>query len=434
MHIQLYSITGLLQPPRTLQDGHAWGLRTTSRPRVSGGSPAQSSTPGASRPAQSTPPPSLPFRYCTGTYADDFIALSAEAREFDEQQAPYTYCIRTALRERNVVDVRGFPLGILRANNVGKVVSAYDHDEERDWDHDDFVVDALLSPGNSGSPVLAISCTTGEFELVGVYHAGYFKGSALNVVVGIDQLRDLLTTLKRSPRARKDAATSPDQEDRLRLFDLARGDAEPLYFPFGSFAAAARTRPDGALLFELMAKDFPLRAHPALVLEDLPATASEGFGRLGRFWTGNRQGLKEVERSRMDADILATLAKLLDGFRRSALLAGSYHAAMRSGMSSRERFLNARRLERTVHRTAEGYQDLAQAAVDIVERLCPATTDATSTLADALTPPAPPVQQLTAPTSLFQVVPLSSIGTDGDPGWHLVFGGDAPSPLAGVAP
>src|SRR6185295_47738 len=44
------------------------------------------------------------------------------------------------LRERNVVDVRGFPLGVLKANNVGKVISAYDHDDYKDWDHDDFVV------------------------------------------------------------------------------------------------------------------------------------------------------------------------------------------------------------------------------------------------------------------------------------------------------
>ena len=94
------------------------------------------------------------------------------------------------LKERNVVDVRGFPLGVFKATNVGKVVSAYDHDNFRDWDHDDFIVDALLSPGNSGSPVFAISCKTGEFELVGVYHAGYTHGSALNVVVGIDQVRE----------------------------------------------------------------------------------------------------------------------------------------------------------------------------------------------------------------------------------------------------
>ncbi|HTP29349.1 MAG TPA: serine protease, partial [Anaeromyxobacteraceae bacterium] len=255
--------------------------------------------------------------YCSGEYADELAALSQRARDFDQQQPPYTYCVRTSavyecptyapdgtlhrtrrkvvahgtafgfrrrgvdtllvtnehvaewpavtdddhqvpdvpggcrrvsdslkivenerdayerddvplarviadpqldiavlrakvplpimpwkigksslLRERNVVAVRGFPLGVLRANNVGKVVSAYDRDQDRDWDHDDFVVDALLSPGNSGSPVFAISCRTGEFELVGVYHAGYTAGSALNLVVGVDQLRDLFATLK----------------------------------------------------------------------------------------------------------------------------------------------------------------------------------------------------------------------------------------------
>ena len=60
---------------------------------------------------------------------------------------------RTAgLRERNAVEVRGFPLGAFRATNVGKVISAIDHDDFGDWDHDDFVIDALLSSGNSGSP------------------------------------------------------------------------------------------------------------------------------------------------------------------------------------------------------------------------------------------------------------------------------------------
>ena len=35
-------------------------------------------------------------------------------------------------------------------------------------DHVDFVVDALLSEGNSGSPVLAVSCKSRLMELVGV--------------------------------------------------------------------------------------------------------------------------------------------------------------------------------------------------------------------------------------------------------------------------
>jgi serine protease Do len=98
------------------------------------------------------------------------------------------------LKERNVVDVRGFPLGAFKATNAGKVVSSYDHDDEKEWDHVDFVVDAQLSPGNSGSPVLAVSCHTGEFELVGVYHAAYAGTRRSNVVVAIDQVRDMMTT------------------------------------------------------------------------------------------------------------------------------------------------------------------------------------------------------------------------------------------------
>src|SRR5262249_10208505 len=50
----------------------------------------------------------------------------------------------SALKERNVVQVRGFPLGAFQATNDGKVVSALDHDTDKEWDHDDFVIDALL--------------------------------------------------------------------------------------------------------------------------------------------------------------------------------------------------------------------------------------------------------------------------------------------------
>ena len=64
-----------------------------------------------------------------------------------------------ALREPNAVDAR-LPLGVLRANNVGTGVSAHKHDEAFDWEHDDFALDALLSPGNWESPVFVVSCRT----------------------------------------------------------------------------------------------------------------------------------------------------------------------------------------------------------------------------------------------------------------------------------
>src|SRR5262249_10101896 len=165
------------------------------------------------------------------------------------------------LQERNLVEVRGFPLGAFRATNIGKVVSAHDHDDYGEWDHDDFVVDALLSSGNSGSPVLAISCATGEYELVGIYHAGYTAGSALNVVVGVDEFRDLLNTLKRTPRERPVAALAIDRSARRQL-EAALGPAHEMFFPFGSLAASVRGGPDGALLFSVFPKEFPFTIEP----------------------------------------------------------------------------------------------------------------------------------------------------------------------------
>src|SRR5436190_942570 len=108
---------------------------------------------------------------------------------------PYRLGRSAALRPGNLVQVRGFPLGAFAAVNTGKVLNPMTHDTERGWNHTDFVVDALLNSGNSGSPVFAISCRTAEPELVGVYHAGYTDAAALNAVVAIDQLKDELDTL-----------------------------------------------------------------------------------------------------------------------------------------------------------------------------------------------------------------------------------------------
>ena len=172
------------------------------------------------------------------------------------------------IRERNLVEVRGFP---------ARCLSSHQHREGRsrptitttigDWDHDDFIVDALLSRGNSGSPVLGISCATGEYELVGVYHAGYSEGTALNVVIGIDQVRDLMATLKRAPRRREEAAVTVDAAAR-RAVVAALADGGDTFFPFGSQVALARQAGSDAILLALFSKEFPSLGEPALVLED----------------------------------------------------------------------------------------------------------------------------------------------------------------------
>ena len=97
---------------------------------------------------------------------------------------------------------------------------------------DEHLVDALLSVGNSGSPVMAVNCATKELELVGIYHAGYKAGNALNVVVGIDDLRDEMTTLK--PRKKRpDMRQEISVQDRGRLVAAIRSPETLPVVPFG---------------------------------------------------------------------------------------------------------------------------------------------------------------------------------------------------------
>jgi S1-C subfamily serine protease len=294
----------------------------------------------------------------------------------------------SGLRERNVVNVRGFPLGVFNADNVGKVISAYDHDDFKEWDHDDFVIDALLSPGNSGSPVFAISCKTGEFELVGIFHAAYVKGSALNVVVGIDQVRDLMTTLKRTPRSRSDAVVALDARTRSRLVEMARGAVEP-HFPFGGLAAAVRVRADGALVFDILSHEFPLETAPVLVMEDLPPAVPEAFGTLGRVWVGNQRGMKAYQRTDLEGEAQGQVLRILDALRRAALGTLAYREAEAAADGSKARFQQVTRLQRTLRRTVASRQYLSQLASDLAERLGPESGDPVVQLADALAVPAP---------------------------------------------
>ncbi len=289
-----------------------------------------------------------------------------------------------ALRVRNVVDVRGFPLGVFSATNVGKVISEHDHDSFRDWNHDDFVIDALLSQGNSGSPVLAVSCASGEFELVGIFHAGYTRGSALNVVVGVDQLRSLFTTLKRDPPS-GDGQRALDAARRTQLVTAARTSMEP-YFPFANLVAVVRAREDGTLLYALFSPEFPTRAVPVLVMEDLPAETAAGFGALGRVWFGNRRGLRSYDREGVDPDAEALLPRFLDALRKQSTTTFGLRAHDRSGASTRAEFDAATVLQRELDQASLNLQDLAQGVLDLASRLGPTTSEGTVSLVDLLVP------------------------------------------------
>src|SRR2546422_11101212 len=138
-----------------------------------------------------------------------------------------------ALRAGTLVHVRGCPVGACAALNTGKVLNPLTQDTERGWNHVDFMIDALLASGNSGSPVFAISCRTSEPELVGIYHAGYTDAAALNAVVAIDQLRDELDTLK-VPRREPTLHGEITAQDRDRLVkQLFAETTRSVTFPFG---------------------------------------------------------------------------------------------------------------------------------------------------------------------------------------------------------
>src|SRR5207245_9812545 len=130
---------------------------------------------------------------------------------------PYRVGRSGARRAGNLVQVRGFPLGAFAALSTGKVLKPLTHDTERGWNHADFMIDALLASGNSGSPVFAISCRTSEPELIGIYHAGYTDAAALNAVVAVDQLREELETLKVPKRDPAGAHNEITAHDRDRL-------------------------------------------------------------------------------------------------------------------------------------------------------------------------------------------------------------------------
>ncbi len=295
------------------------------------------------------------------------------------KQIPWRMGRSASLHVGNVVAVHGFPLGAFPATNIGKVVNTADRDTARDWDHVDFVVDALLSPGNSGSPVLAVSCKTGEYELVGVYHAGYVNGSALNVVVGIDELRDFMTTMKRVPRVAE--AIGPGEREQLR----AAAAAAP-FFPLGSLTASVRPAGE-ALWFEVYSRGFPLHDERVLVIEDLPKAGV--FGQVGRVWVGNRRGLRAFVAG-ADADAQAHLARIVTRLRTNAVTAMRWRSVDPATHAGERRL---RSLERDRDRHAPLDRDAAQLVLDMAERLGPRPGDPVVSYAAATAPkpsPAPP--------------------------------------------
>lgn len=265
---------------------------------------------------------------------------------------------------RTAVLVKGFPLGEFRATNVGKVISTHSHDEQGDWDHEDFVVDALLTSGGSGSPVLAVSCKTGELELVGIFHARYVAASALNVVIAIDQVKPVMATLQPTKRPEPPAL---DAAARTRLVDEVRRAGAPAFFALGQHVASVEATPAGALRYALYAADFPRTPAPVLVVDDLPPAGDDAasFGHLGDVRTSAAGAAVDAGTSEPE------LERALALFRRDALATFDYRAATQVKATSRATFDQTARQGRALDKLLAKQHDQADELVEVASRLEP---------------------------------------------------------------
>jgi S1-C subfamily serine protease len=210
---------------------------------------------------------------------DEALDIAVLAAREPLKVMPYRFGRSADLRVGDAVLARGYPLGAFPASNAGRVISLGQRDVERGWDHEDFAVDALLNLGSSGSPVLAVSCATGEPEVVGVYHAGYRSAQGLNVVIAVDQLRGVLEELR--PQAHPLAELDPSGDPAEVRAALGRG---PILFPFGGRAVRAE-RQGEVVRFSVLDLTFPLSTRVELTVVDRGAAADGRAAELrGALW------------------------------------------------------------------------------------------------------------------------------------------------------
>jgi hypothetical protein len=232
---------------------------------------------------------------------------------------------------------------------------------------------------------------------VGIYHAGYSRGSALNVVIGIDQVRGLMKTLKRDPRPRLGAGPGLDGEGRTKV--LASTEQMPeIYFPFGALTALARPVQSGGLLYEIFPSTFPRRSAPIALIEDAPPVDPPGFGLLGRVWFGGSAGLKAYLPAELEGEAQAQLARTVDMLRRGAITAATLPELIRQSETSAEAARSLTRLEIQLGRLAAADRDAASSFAELAQRLAPAGHDDALALVSVLRSLAPVEVPDTTPT------------------------------------
>jgi serine protease Do len=278
---------------------------------------------------------------------------------------PFRMGRSSAIREGNAVEIRGFPLGAFQALSTGKVTNAKQHDDEQGWDHTDMVVDAQLSRGQSGSPVLAVSCATRELELVGLYHAGYKEGASLNVAIGIDDLRDVITTLK--PRSHKDLKRGPGAPERAHVEAALSGPTAVPYVPFGQLTVGVRRGAGGVLLYDIFGKRFPLTDRRLFVIED--QAQPNAFGLVEHSWAGSDHGLCELKLDKLEDGDRALFTRTVGALREHLVRTMRFRELDESTDKSYARYEKQRAVENEVARTESMRRDLSRLIADLAERL-----------------------------------------------------------------
>ncbi len=259
------------------------------------------------------------------------------------------------LRPGNLVYVRGFPLGAFAALNTGKVLNPYTADTEKGWSHSDFIVDALLNSGNSGSPVLAVSCRTGEPELVGVYHAGYTEAAALNAVIGIDQLREELDTLKVPKRdvAAKSEVTAQDRDTLVKSLFNEQGHS--VMFPYGGRSVLAQLVDTTTLRFAILDDEYPLVAREAMALID---RAENGFGNLDGIVVPVDGQRIEAPAQALEGEVREHFDRLYDSLWRQLISVTEYRARLAKGRLSADAFAEAQSARTRIKKRLPEQKDL----------------------------------------------------------------------------
>lgn len=296
---------------------------------------------------------------------------------------PYRMGRSSALSTGDVVIVRGFPLGVFAAYNTGKIINTLDEDRYKHWDHADFIVDAQLSNGNSGSPVLALNRRTGEYELMGVFHASYTRASSLNAVVAIEQLRELMFQLKAGAKPVSIMGAEPLSDVALRR-RLQRTQTDRSGVPFvrlGSLLVQIQAIGE-TLLFQVFSKDFPVDDRRIVVLQDVVAT--EGKGTLQTVWFGGDRGYQECAAANLDPGSTTIVRRVLQRLHDLASSTLSYRSYLSHAPDSQQSLKQRSRLQKTLAQAAVRDSELAQQLQELAEDKSPPSTKSAISLHEVL--------------------------------------------------